>query len=83
MQLCNIQFAMTNLINVYELQEKSVNKYLKNYEKQATFIKKELFQAMNKSSQLLIAKFYHVISQNGPPLVKSIINKIDEVFSEA
>lgn len=25
MQLCNIQFAMTNLINVYELQEKSVN----------------------------------------------------------
>lgn len=38
---------------------------------------------MNKSSQLLIAKFYHVISQNGPPLVKSIINKIDEVFSEA
>ena len=73
-----------HLLNVHEIQQTTVQKYLESYERHATSVKRELFSMVVKSEQsLLTSQFYEILSKKSQSLVKSVINKVDDVFCEA
>jgi len=84
LQRCNEEHGTAHLLNVYEIQQTTVQRYLESYEKHAIFVKRDLFSMLIKSDQnLLMSQFYEIISKKSQSLVKSVINKIDDVFCEA
>lgn len=84
LQRCNEQHAVQNLVNIYEIQQTTVQRYLESYERHSLFVKRDLFEMLTKTDQsLLMAQFYEIISKTATSLVKSVINKIDDVFCGA
>ena len=84
LQRCNEEHAAAHLLNANEIQQTAVQKYLESYERHAIFVKRELFSTTTKSDQnLLVSQFYEILSKKSQSLVKSVINKVDDVFCEA
>ena len=58
LQNLKMHHALYDKINVHEMAEIPVHKYIECYQQQVKFIRKDLFQMLNKSTtQLLKAKF--------------------------
>lgn len=53
------------------------------YATQSRYLKTMLFESkLHDQNEIIINKFYHVMSLNGPELMGQAVNKIGEVFSE-
>ena len=46
--------AIQNLINIYEIQQTQVQRYLQSYEKHSKYVKKDLFLMLTNSDQCLL-----------------------------
>jgi len=79
-----MRHALANLLNIYEIQRTPIHKYLEVYDKQSLFVKRDLFKMVaNSNSKLMVSHFHEIITKKGTSIAKSVINKIDEIFSEA
>lgn len=64
-QLKNIEHALSNLINIYDIQSTPIEKYLQTYEIQSEYVKKNLFEMVTQSNhQLLEAEFLMIIQKS-------------------
>ena len=83
-QKFNQQYAIQNLVNVYEIQQTPIQKYLQSFEKQTIFVKRDIFEMLRASEEkLLVSRLFELISKKGGSITQAVINKIDEVFCEA
>ena len=73
-----------HLLNVHEIKQTSVQKYLESYEKHSRLVKRELLTTPIQLEQnLLLSQFFEILSKKSQSLVKSVINKVDDIFCEA
>lgn len=78
------QKAIKNLLNVHEIKLTPSQQYMESYEKHSKFIKRELFTMGTQLDQnLLLSQFFEILSKKSQSLVKSVINKVDDIFCEA
>ena len=79
----SMKHCLNEIMNVYVIHQTSVEAYLNMYATQSRYLKTMLFESkLHDQNEIIINKFYHTMSLNGPELMGQAVNKIGEVFSE-
>ena len=76
--------GLNRLLNVFEVQNTPLERYLINFERISKFIQQELVpQIVSTDESHLKFFFFDIMSQKGSALVKQTINKVETYFGLA
>ena len=80
----NLQLGLQRLLNVFEVQNTPLERYLVNFERICNFIQTELVPVITTTDEShLKFFFFDIMSKKGSALVKQTINKVENYLGLA